>query len=254
MVDFISAIKEFTLGPDFFRNELKEKRLVPRIECNIMANAYISDKIIPMEITDLSLNGLKIVSRKKLSLNQRFGLQVEILSGELTYGDIISDRLNVRVAWCRKLPNEENYNAGLIIDEDEGKIKNSWVFYIFSEFGMGNFSNSQKRNTFRLSKELQIICKTMDLYEINCIIENIGLGGLLVTTDEKLANGTKLDILLGPYKNFKKLYLEGAIVRTEFLEESKQWISAIEFKDIDPRKFKILGKLILALSKEASKE
>jgi hypothetical protein len=251
-MDLLSAIKELTLGPNFFKSVLQEKRRIPRIICDIKARGLVSDKVISIRITDMSIKGLKVECSHKLARGYTFPITVDTHRGTLSDGDFKKATLQVKVAWTRRQLHSDSYTCGLLFVDHEENMKDSWVYYIFSEIGIDAQSSFQKRGGYRIPSELPITCHTSEGIVIQGFVQNIGIGGILILRGEELRKGEELNITIGPFRNFKEIKCRGKVARTSFMNRTYQWLGGIEFVEMQVKAFKNLGKLILTLMKNVS--
>jgi c-di-GMP-binding flagellar brake protein YcgR len=249
-MDLIGAIKELTLGPNFFKATLKEKRQIPRMTCHIKASAIIDGKRLIFWITDLSLRGLKVESAARLARNLVYDLRVETESGTLSDGAFARDTLRVKVAWCRKHPHGIKYSAGLLFVDPEELLRESWVYYIFNEIGFGEDSGYRKRTSLRITSDFPFECTTRDGRVLSGNLQNLSIGGVLANCGEEIPQGTIVSLSIGPYQTFRKISCRGKVVRTSFIERTYQYLLGIEFVEMAARDFKHLGKMILSIVKE----
>lgn len=249
-MDLISTIKELALGPNFFKTALREKRNIPRIVCNIKAYTRIQNKPLFLRITDVGIKGLKVESFIKFPVESSFNITVETDTGTLSYGGFNRDTLLVKVAWCRKQRYGDAYNIGLLFADSAENIKNSWVNYIFREFGFEEDLSIKKRESIRIPVEIPVICTNYAGITYQGTIQNIGMGGVLVKSGEEIPAGEKIALTIGPYKTFKRFSLQGKALRNKFIERTFQWLTAIQFIELTPRQYKTLGKMILDILRE----
>jgi hypothetical protein len=252
-MDLISTIKELTLGPNFFKSVLQEKRNIPRIICDIKARGLVNGRVMNFRITDMSTKGLKVNCVQKLSRGLTFPLTVDTERGTLSDGDFKKATLQVKVAWCRKQQLGDSHTCGLLFVDHEENLKDSWVYYIFSEIGIYAHSNFQKRGGYRIHSAVPVTCHTAEGIVMNGTIQNIGIGGLLILCGEEFHKGEELDIAIGPFTGSKELHCRGRVVRVSFINRSYQWLVGIEFIEMDVKVFKSLGKLILSLMRTTAR-
>jgi hypothetical protein len=249
-MDLIGVIKEITLGPNFFKATLKEKRRIARMTCNIKASTLIDKRQVSMWITDMSLRGVKVSSPARLSKNGIFDLKVETRRGILSDGGFSRDTLKVKVAWCRKYPQGLNYSAGLLFMDPGEILKDSWVHYIFNEIGFGEEAGYKKRTSLRISSDFPFECVTEDRRILSGNVQNLSIGGVLVNCGEEIHKGTVVNLSIGPYLTFRKISCRGKVVRISFIQQTYQYLLGIEFMEMEAREFVHLGKIILSLVRE----
>jgi hypothetical protein len=249
-MDLISAIKELTLGPNFFKSALREKRHIPRIVCSIKAYARIQNKPLLLRITDVGTRGLRVKSFIKFPPELLFQLTVETDTGTLSFGGFTNDTLTVKVAWCRKNRYGDGFIAGLLFADSEDNIKKSWVYYLFSEFGIEDEDTQKKRETIRIPVEIPVLCTSDAGRRTRGIIQDIGMGGVLIQGAEEIPEGESLELSIGPYKKFNKITVRGHVLRNRYLERSYQWLIGVQFTTMASKQYKSIGKMILDILKE----
>lgn len=249
-MDIISSIKEFTLGPDFFKETLKEKRIIPRIECNIKANVLTAQNSLPVKIINVNLKGLKVESINKLKKDAVFPLKIDISRNPMFDMSFKHDTILVKVCWSRKKVFEKIYNIGLLFADKNENLEDSWVYYLFNEFGLQKGLSIQKRNSFRVASELLITCRCPDRPPISGTIQNISLGGLLIVSGSEIPKNTVFELSIGPYKNLKRINARGRLIRAQYIHSSYQWDAAIEFIELSKREFSSIGRLMLTIIKD----
>lgn len=249
-MDLMNFIKELTLGPGFFKEALKEKRTMPRIVCSIKAYAKVRGRRHIFKITDVGLKGVKVETYVKLPKDLTFRLTVDTETGVLQYGGFTKDTLVVQVAWCRKQRFTDAYNAGLLLIDNEANIRSSWVYHIFKEMGVDQDTILKKRESYRIPIELPVTCVTRGNERIGGIILNLGLGGILMRSDDDIPKGTEAQISIGPFKENKAICVQGKVVRSSYVDVSYTYHMGIEFTEVAPKEYLAIGRLILKILRE----
>lgn len=248
-MELINALKEFALGPIFYQEKLKEKRRSPRLVCGFQAYAAIDKKDVLLFVTDVSVKGVKVESPVKLRRGFEFAFTVKAGSGSLSKLAFNIDTLLVQVVQCRKKPASNRYIARLLFTDSEARIRDSWVYYLFSLFGIDKPDLEQKRELRRDPYELNVLFWHGTKKEELGTGRDIGLGGMLIEFEKEITPGTSIDMkILSPHEG-RELDLKGTVVRADFLKKINRWLLAVRFLDMEDREYKALGKLILSLHK-----
>jgi hypothetical protein len=253
-MDLINALKMFTYGPGYFKTALKEKRDIPRLVINIKSRAQIDNRAVFLKIVDISLGGVKVECGTKLMKDQSFPITVEPYTKFLASGDYSVKTLMVKVAWCRKAADEKSFTAGLLFIDSVKNMEDSWVYYIFHKFGEKRVLSLQKRDYIRVPTKIYIVCTDTHERVKQGIIKNISIGGVMVECGKEIPVAETLQLIIGPYKQFKPFLLKGRVLRNSYFESTENWLVALEFADMTSKDYKNIGKLILDILKDCEKK
>jgi len=248
-MELINALKEFALGPIFYQEKLREKRRCPRLVCGFQAYASVDKKDVLLFVTDVSVKGVKVESPVRLRRGYEFAFTVRAGSGSLSKLAFNIDTLLVQVIQCRKKPGSSRYIARLLFTDSDARIRDSWVYYLFSLFGIDKPDLEQKRELRRDNYELNVLFWYGTRKEELGTGRDIGLGGMLIEFEREITPGTTIDMKILSPVDGRELALKGTVVRTEFLKKFHLWLLAVRFLDMEDREYKALGKLILSLHK-----
>ncbi|MDQ7822273.1 MAG: PilZ domain-containing protein [Candidatus Eremiobacteraeota bacterium] len=253
-MDLISAVTAITLGPDFLKSRLSEKRVVPRISCELKGSTIIKGIKINFRITDVSMEGLKTECYEEFPRDYSFLLIVEPPSLLLEHRhEKVLDSLLVKVAWRRKRKGKLGFHMGLVIVDPQENKKKSWVARIFEELGVIDELALQKREDMRIAADFPVICKESTGKTARGVIKNISLGGVFVVSDTMIPEGQIVALALENDRRFRKIFFRGKVVRAGYHELSDKWLLGIQFDGLSQKEFKALGSLILEIQRSISK-
>ncbi|GEM_PF-1147665 len=250
-MELINALKEFALGPIFYQEKLKEKRLSPRLVCGLQGFAVIDKKDVLLFVTDVSVKGVKVESPVRLRRGIEFQFTVKAGSGSLEKLAFNIDTLFVKVIQCRKKPGSSRYIARLLFTDSLERIRDSWVYYLFNLFGIDTPDLDQKRESRREPFELSVLFWYGTKREELGMARDIGLGGMLVEFEREIKPVTSIDMKILSPVDARELAVKGTIVRADFLKKINRWLLAVRFLDLEDKEYKALGKFILSLHKSS---
>lgn len=251
-MDLIAAIKELTMGPDFFKSALKEKRNVARISCRIDARASLDKEQVALIITDISLSGMRVQCPVMMEHEQVFDISLEAEKiSPMESSGLLKKPLRVKVSWCRKPESRQYYVAGLMFSDSDRDLMDSWVHYLLNQFGVDKNTFFSKRQSLRIPAEIPLMLSDDRGRIKQGTIINIGIGGILAQSTKEIAAAESLSITIGPYKKIPSFVLSGEVLRSSYRRSQEKWLMAIEFSSMQRKDYKNVGKLLISLLRES---
>lgn len=256
IVEFWSKIKEIILVPKNSKELLQEKRLSPRVRCDIEAVLYKSDdEAYSGKIIDVGVSGMRLESPRNHKKGDRISVRVSRGQGLHTITKFEVDKIIVEVCWCKKKKKTSDYQLGVKYADTEKNINGSWVTFVLNKFGFTVGTSFQKRKDIRASAKLPVHfeLKTGSVHQ--GVVYNIGLGGVLLTCSVDIPAGSELKLKIGPYNKLPSLMCHGKVVRKKFSMKVNLWMTGVSFYNQTDPDLKLLGDYILTVLRESeSKE
>jgi c-di-GMP-binding flagellar brake protein YcgR len=251
-MEFWSRIKEIILPPQSSRNLLQEKRLSPRVRCDIEAVLYRSeDEAFSGKIVDVGVSGMRLESPRAQKNGDRISVRVSRGQGLHTITKFEVDKILVEVRWCRKKKKSSEFQLGVKYVDTEKNLKGSWVTFVLNKFGFMVGTSFQKRKDIRASSKLPVHyeLKTGSMHQ--GVVYNIGLGGVLLTGSIDLPAGSEIKLKIGPYNKLPSLMCHGKVVRKKFSLKVNLWMTGVSFYNQSDQDLKLLGDYILTVLRES---
>jgi len=251
-MEFWSRIKEIIVPPQSSKSLLHEKRLSPRVRCDIEAVLYKSeDEAFSGKIVDVGMSGMRLEAPRTQRKGDRIFVRVTRGQGLHTITKFEVDKILVEVCWCKKKKTTSEYQLGVKYVDSEKNIKGSWVTFVLNKFGFSVGSSFQKRKEIRASSKLPVHyeLKTGSVHQ--GVVYNIGLGGVLLTGSVDLPAGSELKIKIGPYNKLPSLTCHGKVVRKKLSLKINLWMTGISFYNQTDQDLKLLGDYVLTVLRES---
>lgn len=191
--DFLYNVRDFVVGPS-----IDERREVPRARCNIALSCQTRRGARDCNLRDLSACGARLATDRRW----RKGAKVQLLPPKGVEGSGKAG-LEATVMWSRPVLGQ--YQVGL---KFANKTNDTWVGKILEELGLSTSIPKQRRAHVRFpgNYELKYIVHGA---ERKGVLKNLSLGGALLSTRQKLASNTPIQLFLPAQNNAPDLHLIG---------------------------------------------
>ncbi len=227
------------------KQALKEKRFFPRVRCAVEARCSTEKKQnFLVSIVEFSLYGMRIYSEKKLKAGEI--VDIGTLTGAI---DGAGGAVKMRAIWCRKKPATNDYIAGLQYEDTRKNLQESWIARLLKKYGVSVGLSTQKRRKVRIPANLPLSV-SFALKSIEGRIEDIGIGGMLFTSDQSLSIHEILRFRIGPYEHMKHLFCNGKILRERFVHSSQKWVYGVVFQQMNEKQSQLLSDYLRVLCLE----
>jgi len=252
-MEWLTKIKEVMMGPQVSEELLREKRSVPRVNCLIEATFDLGNDVsFEGSVTVLEITGMRTILPRKLNPGQRVAVSVKSFTGVLVERPYHIDRVHVQVVWCRKRKGLPQFNAGMKIVEDQETVKDSWVHFVLERFGLASRAEMQKRRDVRVTSDLPVKCYFRRNSFSPGVAYDISLGGTKMNLKIDPGMGTEVELHIGPYRSLPLLKCQGKIVRSTYNIGRQEFVEGVEFKNLDSKQMKLIGRYIMAFLQDAS--
>jgi hypothetical protein len=255
-VEFLLKIRNILTGKKSFDLEeaIREKRFSPRMSCDVQATCVLPrGQECSAHVSEIGLYGLRIhipIEVKPGELIRLTALRgIGILSGARYPVNTIS----LKVLWRKKRASHRDFMAGLQFSDTKKNLRDSWAAFLLQKFGVAVGVTVQKRKKVRIPTHLPLIFRTTkDEEKRSGAVRDIGLGGMLISTDQAISQGMILRFEIGPYKNLSVLHCPGKTLHTHFIHSTGKWNAGIIFNDLDEGQMKLLNNYLTVLLFEKS--
>jgi hypothetical protein len=248
-MDFLLKIKHIFKGEGGLdlQQAIQEKRFFPRMRCAVDARCINekNQKFIVV-VVELSLYGMRIHSEKKFRTGEIIeigALQGPEGSAETGYS------LKMKVVWCRKKQSSKDYIAGLLYEDTRKNLQFSWIALLLKKYGVTVGLSPQKRRKIRVPAHIPLSI-SIALQTIEGKIEDIGIGGMLITTDKQINIKDTLRFRIGPFRELGHLFCNGKVVHVRFVQASEKWVYGIIFQEMNDRQSILLSEYLKLLIME----
>jgi len=189
-----------------------EARLTRRALVEIEALATGSDlKPFPITIQDVSLQGFKFLSRRRIARGELLLIKVERPGRSRA-------AINGRVIWV-KVNKKGQFAAGLSCAQTDVRTREDWVEFILWRTGFSVEELAQKRRSVRIPSILLVSWQYKDEKEGDAIGKDISLGGILLQSKEYFAQEDELNLTLRSAADGSALRLGGYVAGVRRAED-----------------------------------
>ncbi|MBI3926392.1 MAG: PilZ domain-containing protein [Armatimonadetes bacterium] len=217
----------------------EERRRLNRISCDLEVEIARGDLKYQARVTNMSLSGMGLCCHGALKSGDR--VTVRYLAPLL---GAKRDRVACSVVWSRSQGNSTV--VGVIYEEDEKVMAQSWVKSVLREIGFGNGNISSRRKAVRADCYVPVKCTLGGRTGRTGTLYNLGSGGALVELEgEGLAVGTALTLHIGPFEKLPRLNAPGTI--TAARSKGTVWQYGFEFSEMNARDGQVLEQYLSAL-------
>ena len=91
--------------------DMANKRRTPRLDCLVPIDGKEGSVFAETQTVDISKGGIGFVSPKRIAVNRRIPMELDIGEGEESILVI------ARVTWTKQIPGTSHYRIGLIFEE-----------------------------------------------------------------------------------------------------------------------------------------
>lgn len=244
--NLLEGLKAFVVQPA--DPTIKERRDPIRARCHLPVTVTEGAEARHAIVSDVSLDGLRL----KLSSPLK-GKKVSV-SHPSQACEFEVDTIRCEVLWTRKRKFSRDVVVGLKFSDDPSIIERSWVQFVLRELGFDERAVYRKRQYIRAEANL-----AADVFDENgnrlaeATVVNLGLGGVLLSTGEKLEWDSWVRLEIGPYHKLPVLDLRGLILsRGTDPDRTACFVYSIRFHEPGDEQLQLLGKYVLLLLKESA--
>ncbi len=218
------------------RRRTEEHRRAPRLNCRYEVRCQVQDYYFPALVTEVSLTGARIELPERLARNVLLELHPQLSGSEL-------EPVRCSVRWCRQ--SGKVLAAGLAFHESPTRLSRSWVAVLLHSLGFGEEQAYQRRKNVRVPANQPIRLQVGETSAEGRALD-VGVGGLLLETEARLARGAHLHLTLGGDLGMADFALVGQVVSVRAVR-SPQPRYGVQFVDMTPALMIALGDYILCL-------
>ncbi len=235
----VAGLKSFGVDSE----KTPDRRRSIRVHSQLAVDFSLGDRSGQAQVVNIGLGGLHLY------------LDIEPERGDIiTLLDPASGRakpvgIKCAVQWVRKMPRSTRLLVGVNYDEKPENLSRSRLAQMLSELGfLENLLYSRRRKR-RVKARLQVGVNAK-AQELEGIILNIGVGGVLLECKQELASDAPLTLSIGPAGRLYALTVAGEVRHCQTGEGG--WQYGIRFLHLNPDQVKLLGKYVLEQLKEES--
>ncbi len=219
-----------------------EKRRVVRLKCSHRVQVRLEDRIVDAMVSDIGLGGLRLVLTESIE----GGTMVALTSMELDAQEVKS-----KIVWCKPNVDLDIHEAGVQFQEDPELLGQSWVSSLLHTLGAEQ-RVFEGRKHIRALAGLVASAEISDGRLVEGSIQDLGLGGGQLMTEQPLPPQTSMKLQIGPYGDYDPLKLNAEVLNSRFDDEKKLWAQSLKFVKTPPAQLKLLGRYVVDLLKESA--
>lgn len=251
-MDFLLKVRNFFSGmkTEDIQEILREKRFSPRISCDVQATCMSpGHDDATIIITEIGLFGVRIHIGRMLRTGEEIRIAAIKGIGILSGARYATDVIKMKVLWCKKRKTARDYMAGLRYNDTKKSLRDSWVSYLLKKFGIAVGVSSQKRKKVRIPSHLPLVYSTGSDEKTGNVID-IGLGGMLISSENKIPEQEYVQFRVGPYKTLGEFVFQGKVVHHRFVHSTGKWVAGIIFSRMSEVQDKLLSSYLSVVLQE----
>lgn len=221
-----------------------EKRRLIRLKCRYKVTLTTEKRGFTGTVTDMGVQGMRLQVTEKVKPGSHLHVTFPAHSDSFKV-----DTVRCLVAWCRK-SRSGALEAGVRYDDEKNNLEKSWVKFILRELGFDEKSIFQRRKTLRAVAMLPATVSRVGQSPLSGRILNLGVGGALLQSDDRLQSGQDLTLDIGPAEGLPLLSVPGHIVSDRYETESRTWFHGVRFRSMDDSRLQQLTRYIVSLLKQ----
>ncbi|MDQ7823396.1 MAG: PilZ domain-containing protein [Candidatus Eremiobacteraeota bacterium] len=253
-MEFLLKCKAFISGKGVFdlKEAIEEKRFSPRVRCLIDAQVTLpSGEGIKAAVVEVSLTGMRLSCDRKLSSGALVKIAPVKGEGLLRESKFPEGAVTMQVVWSRQRKTTRDYTAGLKFADTEKNLEGSWAAYVLDRYGIAVGFSTQRRKKSRIPVELSLSI-ALPLQQVVGTVLDLGIGGMLVSTDIDISKKDILGFRVGPYRHLETLYCNGKIVHQKTDAPRKSYTYGIVFTKMKEKQVSLLNSYLTTLCLEES--
>ncbi len=178
-------------------------------------------------LTDIGLGGARLVSPVKLDP----GTMVSVSPSQKGAGDPVA----FEVRWCQASDPDfedpkEAFQVGLAVRAQMPEFVNSWMADLLADQGLRPEQIGQRRKYLRVTTEIGARLGGVDEDLDPCIVQDLSLGGVAVSTKLLFSPGALIQLGLPASGGLPSLVMGGKIVSRR--RGKGNWIYGVSFTDV----------------------
>lgn len=244
-MDWWIKLKEMIRGKDDSSLGRVADRKDPRLPSFIMALCSVSDEsAFSVEITSLSVSGMKVNSPRRLRTNSDLHLRVPV---GLNFEDRDTNEyisFTARTVWSQRRPT--GFESGVRYLEEENDKRDRWIQLVLQTYGVSLGDDRRRGDMVRYRVTLPVVLKRSDQSEVRAEVRDISLGGLQIALD-----GTRLQTMERFEIRFPQhdLTLNATVLHGRV--EGTPSLYGLAFDELDEKTRGALVDMVRALSRQA---
>lgn len=226
----------------------EERRSLIRLRCRIPVTVASESEVHQAVVTDLGVKGLQVKVATRLRPDDAIQVSHAAAPAEFEHAT-----LRCRVKWSRKRRMDRENLVGVVFEEPPEVVENSWVRYVLNALGLDAEHVFQRRSHIRVPASIMADIYSLDRHRLDSgQVVNLGVGGALLQTPERLQEGLDVLVELGPYARLPVLGVRGRVLRSRGDSDLRAFLHCLQFCDPGPDEMSALGDYVIYLLKEAS--
>lgn len=221
--------------------EYQERRQLVRLECQFdIEGKTEAGKKFKGQIVDMGMKGMKLKTFEQVKSGD-----VLFITYPIPIIEVPNATMRCKVLWTQTRSRDYVMFVGLQYAEDEKTMARSWAKYVLKQLGFSKERIYQKRKFARA----ECFVPAKMAYGAGKVVDgrlyNLGVGGALVESPEPLADGTPIELRVGPYEDLPHCSLPGRVASRR--AEARRFLHGIEFADLNAAQTRILGRYLFHL-------
>lgn len=253
-VDWWFTLKERIVGRKAGQRQGRESdRKDPRLPSFILALCSVDGKsAFAVEISSLSVSGLKMRSARPLPVDATIDLRVEV-GRNFEHRDtteIIG--FKARTVWCRKRARGDGFEAGVRYVEHDHEKRDKWITLVLQTYGMSLGDDRRLRGP-RHEVHLPVTMSNGEGVQLEGGVQNLSLGGMLASFgDRSLQPHESVRIEMRPHGIGGRLELNGRVVSVRDSRQDGIYLYGVAFDELDGDQRENMLNAVLRISREAA--
>ena len=240
--ELLKGIKAFITGGELPTPE--EGRQTPRLLCQYRANARYQGYDFKASVVDIGATGVGLECDKEIPRGEVFSI-----SYPLSNQFVQENAVDVEVAWCRRRDEDGRILIGARYTSDQERLRNSWVWILLDELGLGKETAYQKRKHLRLATILKAELRDLDSgrFLTRGKVANLSVGGALIESPDRIRGDVKVLTLIGPHLDYPTLSIHAQLLSSRDGGDDENQLHSLQFIDVSKEQMKNLEKTMLQM-------
>jgi hypothetical protein len=249
-MDWWVKLKEMIIGRDSASSGRASDRSDRRLPSFIMALCSVSDEsAFSVEITSLSVGGLKVQAPRRLRTHGNVQLRVPVGLNfeERDTNEYVT--FNARVVWTQR--RSGGFESGMRYLEEENPMRDRWIQLVLQTYGVSLGDDRRRGDMTRYSVHLPVALGRSGSDPARGEVRNISLGGVQIAVDgTRLRSGEVVEVSLQP-ESHPPLQLGATVMHGHSDSEGSTYTYGLAFDELSPAQRDTLVAMVSELSRVA---
>ncbi|MBM3460562.1 MAG: PilZ domain-containing protein [Armatimonadetes bacterium] len=227
-----------------------QRRHLTRLRCLYRVSIRAVQQDLRATVVDMGLQGMKVEVPQRLPAGALVSVRY---LGSGTGRAFALDAVTCRVMWCRKKRFLKTIEVGLAYQDTDANMEKSWVKYILRQIGFDIQSILDRRKAVRVHALLRADVTAAEGHgpPAEATVMNLGAGGALVETGQRVPLGRQVLLETGPYLSHDVLGCRGEVMQCVQSAETGRWMLGIRFSGMGEKQVHLLGEYLRTLLSES---